>query len=83
MVLWWNDYRKSGSVWTVCQKYTPSKTNSSNEKDRRKTAHWTKLRPMYSSEIDSKSAETNHHLSVLLEMIAIYFLKTIDRERQS
>ena len=44
-----------GSVWTVGQKYSLSNTNSSNERDMRKIAHSNNLRPIYSSEKDSKN----------------------------
>ena len=46
-----------------------------HENDWKKYFNWINLRPMYSSENNSKNAKINYHLYLLQEMKAKYFLQ--------
>jgi len=61
-------------VWCIDHCYPLSKTNLSNETNRRKSTIWITLRPMYINENSSKGSKINQHLYLLQQIKAKYFL---------
>ena len=64
-----------GSVWQIDHCLPVSIFNLLDENDIKKCFNWIILRPMYSSENNSKNSKTNYHLYLLQEVKAKCFLK--------
>ena len=64
-----------GSVWQIDHCLPIVSFNLLDENDKKKCFNWINLRPMYSSENNSKSAKINHRLYLLQQIKAKYFLK--------
>ena len=64
-----------GSVWQIDHCIPIASFNLLDENDMRKCFNWINLRPMYSSENNSKNAKIDYHLYLLQEVKAKYFLK--------
>ena len=68
------------SIWCIDHILAIASFNILDKKHMRRYFRWITLRPMYSSEINSKKDKVNHHLHLLQEIKAIYFLKLNDHE---
>ena len=64
-----------GKVWCLDHCLPLSKIDSSNGNDLYIFTNWIKLRPMYKNENIIKSDKIDHHLYLLQEVKAKYFLK--------
>ena len=64
-----------GTVWQIDHCLAVASFNLLDENDMKKCFNWINLRPMYSSENNSKNAKTDCHLYLLQEVKAKYFLK--------
>ena len=64
-----------GKIWCLDPCYPLSNTNLSNENDMYKSTNWINLRPMYVKDNNIKGDKIDHHLYLLQEMKAEYFVK--------
>ena len=64
-----------GSVWSIEYCYPLSKTILSNENDSYKYTNWINLKPLYLKDNIIKGSKIDHHLYLLQEVKAKYFLK--------
>ena len=64
-----------GSVWQIDHCLPIVSFNLLDENGKKKCFGWINLRPMYSSENNSKSAKIDHRLYLLQQIKAKYFLK--------
>ena len=64
-----------GSIWQIDHCLPIVSFNLLDENDKKKCFNWVNLRPMYSSENNSKSAKIDHRLYLLQQIKAKYFLK--------
>ena len=63
-----------GKIWCLDHCYPLSKTNLSNQNDMYKSTNWVNLRPMYIKDNIIKGDKIDHHLYLLQEVKANYFL---------
>ena len=70
-----------GSVWQIDHCLPIISFSLLDENDKKKCFNWINLRPMYSSENNSKSAKIDHRLYLLQQIKANYFLK-INNDQQ-
>ena len=73
---------KYDSKWQIGHCYPLSNTNLSYNTDMNKTTNWINLRSMCSSENISNGFKVNHHLYLLQQIKAIFFIK-INEEKLS
>ena len=64
-----------GSTWQIDLCLPIASFNLLDENDIKKRFNWIKLRPISSSENNSKNAKINYHLYLLQEVKSKYFLK--------
>ena len=64
-----------GSVWQIDHCLPIVSFNLLNENDMKKCFNWVNLRPMYSTENNSKNAKIDNRLYLMQEVKAKYFLK--------
>ena len=69
-----------GSVWHIDHCLAITSFNLLDENVMRKCFNWINLRPMYCSEIISKSNKTDHRLYLLQQIKAKYFVKLNGQE---
>ena len=67
---------KYGSVWQIDHCLPIASYNLLNENDEKKCFYWVNLRPMFSTENNSKRAKVDHYLYLSQEVEAKYFLKS-------
>ena len=68
-----------GIIWCLDHCIPLKKTN---ENDLNKNTNWIKLRPMYIKDNISKGSKINHHLYLLQEVKAKYFLKLSNEQER-
>ena len=66
---------KYGSVWQIDHCLPIASYNLLNENDEKKCFYWVILRPLFSTENNSKRAKVDHNLYLCQEVEAKYFLK--------
>ena len=71
-----------GRIWSLDQCLPLSKVNLSNENELNKYTNWVNIRPMYIKDNIIKSDKINHHLYLLQEVKAKYFLKLNNEEER-
>ena len=64
-----------GYVWQIDHCLPTASFNLLNENDWEKCFNWIKLKPMYSTENNSKKANIDPYLNTLQEIKANYFMK--------
>ena len=64
-----------GSVWQINHCVPIASFNLLNENDMKRCFNWVNLRPMFSTENNSKKAKINHYLYLCQEVKTKYFLK--------
>ena len=69
-----------GLVWVLDHCFPLSKTNLSNQNEMIKSIYWINSRPMYCGEDISKGSKIDHHLYLLQQIKAKYFLKLNEEE---
>ena len=67
-----------GSVWQVDHCLPIASFNLLDENDVKKCFNWVNLRPMYSTENNSKNVKIDHRLYLLQQIKAYQFLRLID-----
>ena len=66
---------KCGSVWTIDHCLAIASFNLLDENDMKKCFNWLNLRPMYVKDNIIKGEKIDHHLCLLQEVKAKYFMK--------
>ena len=66
---------KHGSVWQIDHCLPIASFNLLNENDMNKCFDWVNLRPMFSTENNSKKAKIDHYLYLCHEVKAKYIIK--------
>ena len=69
-----------GSVWQIENCSPRASFNLLDDNDMMKSFNWVYLKPMCSTENNSKIAKADYHLHLLQEVKAKYFLKLNDPE---
>ena len=69
-----------GSVWQIDHCLPIASFHLLEENDMKKCFNWVNLRPMYSTENNSKKAEIDLYLYIIQEIKAKGFLKIYDKE---